>query len=375
MLVWLQELSGSFSPLRIFRSITFRAMAAAGTAFVLSLIAGPWLIRQLQRAQCCEQVVDVRVGALNRAAKVGTPTMGGLLILFAALASTFLWAEPGNFYVILAGSTFAFMGALGFVDDLLKLRRRCGLSSRMKLLWQAGWVIVFVGLLRLNPEAWERSRQMMVPFLKEPLIGSMGFGGVLGFLFLIFAGSTNAVNLTDGLDGLAVGCSSTAVAAYWVLAYVAGHYSFASYLHIPFVKGGGELAVFCGALFGACLGFLWFNSHPAQLFMGDTGSLAIGGALAAVAILIKQELVLIPVGGVFVIEALSVLIQVAGFKLTRRIMGTGRRLFFIAPLHHHVEQVMKNSGEQVSQENRIVVRFGILSILFALLGLATLKIR
>ncbi len=231
--------------------------------------------------------------------------------------------------------------------------------------------MVFLLLLFKNPETWARTQQLMLPFMKSPLIESMGWIGTFLFVGGVLVGASNAVNLTDGLDGLAVGCSGTAVAAYLVMAYAAGHFVFADYLQIPFVKGGGELAVFCGALLGGCLGFLWFNAHPAQIFMGDTGSLAIGGALAAVAILIKQELVLILIGGVFVLEALSVVIQVGAFKLSRRVTGTGRRVFLRAPLHHHFEHVA--TGKK--SENRIVIRFWILSLLFALLGLLTLKIR
>jgi len=374
MLYWLHTLSDLFSPLRVFQYITFRTMMAAGTAFLLSLMVGPLLIKKMKQFQCVETVEDHRVGSLDRSKKVGTPTMGGLLILFSTGVSTFLWAEPGNFYVLCAVSTFLFMGGLGFLDDALKLRRGRGLSSRIKFLGQGCWVVVFLLLLFKNPETWLRTQQLMVPFMKSPLIESMGGVGTFLFVGVILVGASNAVNLTDGLDGLAVGCSSTAVAAYLVMAYAAGHFVFADYLQIPFVKGGGELAVFCGALLGACLGFLWFNCHPAQIFMGDTGSLAIGGALAAVAILIKQELVLILIGGVFVLEALSVVIQVGGFKLSRRITGTGQRVFRRAPLHHHFEHAPRGKVG-VGLENRIVIRFWILSLLFALLGLLTLKIR
>jgi len=389
MLYWLHTLIDLFSPLRIFQAITFRAMMAAGSAFVLSLLAGPWLINKLQQFQCLETVEDHRIGSLDRSAKVGTPTMGGLLILFSTGLSVFLWAVPGNFYVLCAASTFLFMGGLGFLDDVLKLRRGRGLSSRIKFLGQGCWVVVFLLLLFKNPETWLRTQQLMVPFMKSPLIESMGWIGTFLFVGVVLVGASNAVNLTDGLDGLAVGCGATSVAAYLVMAYAAGHFVFADYLQIPFVRGGGELAVFCGALLGGCLGFLWFNAHPAQIFMGDTGSLAIGGALAAVAILIKQELVLILIGGVFVLEALSVVMQVGVFKLSRRITGTGRRVFRRAPLHHHFEHLASEGISNIEQgisnvegvkggvgsENRIVIRFWILSLLFALLGLLTLKIR
>ncbi len=376
MLYWLQEFSDVFSPFWIFRYITFRTVMAAGTAFLLSLFMGSWLIEKLRAIKFGETCEDERVAELNRSAKVGTPTMGGLLILFTTITATLLWAIPGNFYVSCAVTTFAFMGFIGFVDDYLKIRRSKGLSPKVKLLGQVGWTLVLLFALCSNDETSLRAQQLMVPFLKDPVIGSMGFIGTFIFLVLVLVGSSNAVNLTDGLDGLAIGCSNSAVAAYLVMAYVAGHFYFANYLQIPFVKGGGELAVFCGAMLGSGLGFLWFNCHPARVFMGDTGSLAIGGGIAVVAILIKQELVLIIVGGVFVIEALSVLLQQGWFKYTRKRYGEGRRIFRCAPLHHHFEYRAKETDQSVdAYENRITIRFWIFAIIFALLGIATLKIR
>ena len=376
MLYWLQELSDVFSPLRMFRYITFRTVMAAGTAFVLSLIIGPWLIEKLRAVNFGEQCEDERVSMLDRSAKVGTPTMGGLLILFTTVAATVLWAIPGNFYVLCAVTTFAFMGVLGFIDDYLKIHRAKGLSPRVKLLGQGLWTALLLFALLSNEETYLRTQQLMVPFFKDPVFASMGIVGTLVFLILVLVGSSNAVNLTDGLDGLAIGCSNSAVAAYLAMAYVAGHFNFAEYLQVPFVKGGGELAVFCGALLGAGLGFLWFNCHPARVFMGDTGSLAIGGGIATVAILIKQELVLIIVGGVFVIEATSVLLQQGWFKFTRKKYGAGRRIFRCAPLHHHFEYLAEERGVSVdAYENRITIRFWILAIIFALIGVATLKIR
>lgn len=376
MFYWFHLLSDSLSPLRIFRYITFRTVMAAGTAFILSLIVGPWLIEKLRGMKIRELREDDRVKALDRSSKVGIPTMGGLLILMSTGVSALLWSVPGNFYMICALSTFFFMGALGFVDDRAKLRKTGGLSPIMKLIAQGGWTVVLLLALWFNPETREQTQQLMVPFLKGPLIPSMGFFGTLVFLFFILVGSSNAVNLTDGLDGLAIGCTNSVVTAYLVMAYVAGHYSFAEYLSIPFVKGAGELAVFCGALLGSGLGFLWFNCHPAKIFMGDTGSLAIGGAVAAVAILIKQELVLIIVGGVFVIEALSVMLQVGWFKYTRKRFGMGRRVLLCAPLHHHFEHLARQKGKAVdAYENRITIRFWIIGIIFALIGLSTLKLR
>ncbi len=376
MLYWLHQFNDLYSPLRIFRYITFRTVAAAGTAFVISLIVGPWLINKLRALKISELCEDDRVKALDRSSKVGIPTMGGLLILFATGLSTVLWAEPGNFYVVCALSTFLFMGLLGVIDDRAKLVKKGGLKPWMKLAAQIGWTAVFLLALWSTPQTRDLTQQLMIPFLKDPVIPAMGFIGTLVFLVMILVGSSNAVNLTDGLDGLAIGCTNSAVAAYLVMAYVAGHFTFAEYLSIPFIKGGGELAVFCGALLGAGLGFLWFNCHPAKVFMGDTGSLAIGGAVAAVAILIKQELVLILVGGVFVMEAASVMLQVGYFKFTKKRYGEGRRIFLCAPLHHHFEHLAKKQGKSVdAYENRITIRLWILGIIFALIGVATLKIR
>jgi phospho-N-acetylmuramoyl-pentapeptide-transferase len=302
--------------------------------------------------------------------------MGGLMILFTTFAATVLWAIPGNFYILCAVTTFAFKGTLGFIDDYLKIRRAKGLSPRLKLLGQGLWTALLLFALCSNEETCLRTQQLMVPFFKDPAIASMGILGTFVFLVLVLVGASNAVNLTDGLDGLAIGCTNSAVAAYLAMAYVAGHFNFAEYLQVPFVKGGGELAVFCGALLGAGLGFLWFNCHPAKVFMGDTGSLAIGGGIATVAILIKQELVLIIVGGVFVIEAASVLLQTTWYKFTRKKYGTGRRIFLCAPLHHHFEFLAKERGTSVdAYENRITIRFWILAIIFALIGVASLKIR
>jgi phospho-N-acetylmuramoyl-pentapeptide-transferase len=383
MLYWLSQLSDVFSPLRMFRYITFRAVLAAGTAFVLSVIIGPWLIKKLQAVNFSEQQEDDRVAGHHGCDKVGTPTMGGLMIIFTTVTATVLWAEPGNFFMMCALTTFCFLGVLGFIDDYLKIKRKGskgGLSPRMKLLAQASWTIVLLLALCSNEETCLRVQQLMVPFIKVPVIPAMGLFGTLTFLFLVLVGASNAVNLTDGLDGLAIGCTNSAAAAYLLMAYVAGHFTFAEYLQVPFVKGAGELAVFCGALLGAGLGFLWFNCHPARVFMGDTGSLAIGGGIAAVAILIKQELVLVIVGGVFVMEAASVLIQQSWFKITKKKYGAGRRVFRCAPIHHHFHIIAKENAVAAGRsigatENMVTIRFWILSIIFALIGVATLKIR
>jgi phospho-N-acetylmuramoyl-pentapeptide-transferase len=361
-----QHFESVFSPLRVLHYITVRAVAGAGTAFVLSLLAGPWVIERLRRLKVGQYVRKEEAPPLYalHAKKEGTPTMGGLLIVGCVLVSTLLWMDLSSFHVWMALATMTCMGLIGFWDDYTKVvrRRSKGLRARAKLGWQILWAAAMAAVLMLRPETAERARQLLVPFFKEPVVRDLGVWGTCAFVALVVVGATNAVNLTDGLDGLAIGCSSSVAISYLVMAYVAGHYAFAQYLLIPFVRGSGELAVFCGCLAGASLGFLWYNCHPARVFMGDTGSLALGGAIGAVAVLIKQELVLMIVGGVFVIEALSVILQVASFKLR------GKRIFAMAPIHHHFE-MMKWS------ETQVTIRFWILSIIFALLGILTLKIR
>ncbi len=379
MLYYLHEWMAWYSPLRIFRFITFRALGAAGTAFLLSLLAGPAFIRMLQRLKFGQQVRREEAPPLFEfhGKKAGTPTMGGCLILFSILVATLCWAIPVNLYVLLTLTTMLAMGGIGFWDDLLKIRRKRsqGLGMRAKLLLQTAWVLVVVAVLWYTPETHERTRQLMLPFLKNPVLMDMGPVGTLVFYWLVLVGASNAVNLTDGLDGLAVGCSNSVAVAYLVMAYVAGHMHFADYLQVPYVAGSGELAVFAGAFLGAGLGFLWFNCHPAKVFMGDTGSLALGGAIAMIAIAIKQELMLLLVGGIFVLEAASVLLQVAYFR-----WSGGRRLFRCAPIHHHFELLEKDralrEGRDIEVvETTITIRFWILSIICALLGVAALKIR
>jgi phospho-N-acetylmuramoyl-pentapeptide-transferase len=379
MLYYLSLLEGALSELRLFQYITFRTLGAASTAFVVSLVVAPWLIRKLRKINFREKKVDDRVIDLKKETKVGTPTMGGLLIILSATGATLLWAIPTNTYVLLTLGTFVLMGAIGFADDLLKIKRRNGLSVKMKFAAQLVWAGIAFAVLWSVPDMQARARDLMLPFLKNPIL-DMGLIGAFVFMVLVLVGASNAVNLTDGLDGLAIGCSNSVAGAYLLLTYVAGHYNFADYLQVPFVKGSGELTVFCGSLLGAGLGFLWYNCHPAKIFMGDTGSLALGGAIAMLAILIKQELLLVIVGGVFVIEAASVVIQSSWFKFTRRRFGQGRRVFKCAPLHHHFEFVEK---ERAMDQNRapelvetvIVTRFWILGIIFALIGIATLKLR
>jgi len=368
----------SVPPLRLFQYITFRALFAAGTAFFLSLMFGKKLIRWLQLLKVGQQVRVTDSKTLHKlhGGKAGTPTMGGVLIMATVTISTLLGAIPVNGYVFVTLMTMLVMGGIGFLDDFLKISRKQskGLSARAKLLLQFAWAFIAVGMLFAWPESREHVSKLMVPFIKEPVIQNLSIFGTLIFCSLVMTGATNAVNLTDGLDGLAIGCTNATSVAYLVLAYVSGNFVFAEYLNVPFIPGTGELAVFCGALLGAGMGFLWFNCNPAKVFMGDTGSLALGGSIAMVAICVKQELLLVIVGGVFVMEALSVIIQVASFKLT------GKRVFLCSPLHHHFEFREKEKAEREGRdlevvETMITTRFWIMSIICALLGIATLKIR
>lgn len=355
-----------FKALNVFSYITFRAICAGVTAFVLSLLFGNFVIRKLislKFGQPIRTAAEVHMLFELHGAKKGTPTMGGILLIGSIVISTLLWAKPENPFVWIVLFSTVFLGAIGLYDDWLKVSKKSsdGISSRLKFFLQCLLAGIFTLFFLLNPKLSETAQQLYIPFLKDPLILGMG---VFTFIFylLVIVGTSNAVNLTDGLDGLATGCTATVAATYAVLAYVAGNIKTASYLQIPFVQFSGELTVLCVALLGACLGFLWWNAYPARVFMGDTGSLAIGGMLGAVAICCKQELLLVIVGGVFVIEAMSVILQVASFKTT------GRRIFKMSPIHHHFEL----SGWK---ENTVIVRFWILSVFFALLGLATLKLR
>ena len=356
----LAPLRDDFAIFNVVRYITFRTMMAVVTAVVLSLVCGPWFIRTLRRLSVGQNIRDV--GPQSHQVKAGTPTMGGLLILFALLVPTLLWANLTNPYVWMAvGVTLSF-GAIGFVDDFLKVRRRrnLGLSARGKFLAQVGVAALAGALLPLLPAGAPFSPTLAFPFFKQLVIHL----GLLYVPFVVFVlvGSSNAVNLTDGLDGLAIGATLIAAATYAIFTYIAGNRVVAQYLQVQYVAGAGELTVFCGALVGASVGFLWFNSHPAEVFMGDVGSRALGGGIGIVAVIAKQELVLALVGGLFVLEAMSVILQVASFKLT------GRRIFRMAPLHHHFEL-----GGWA--EPKVIVRFWILSGLFALLSLSTLKLR
>jgi phospho-N-acetylmuramoyl-pentapeptide-transferase len=348
------------SVLNVTRYITFRTAAASLSALAISLALGPWMIAKLREFQI-GQVIR-QEGPTTHRPKAGTPTMGGLLILTAALVPTVMWADLTNAYVWIAVLTTAAYGGVGLADDYLKLVRRShhGLLPRYKMLFQILiGVAVGITLLVLAHYGVYNTR-LVFPFFKR-LIPDLGLW-YLPFAVFVLVAESNAVNLTDGLDGLAISVFAIAAAAYTALAYVTGHAVFANYLLLVRFAPAAELTVFCGALVGASLGFLWYNSYPAEIFMGDVGSLALGAALGTVAILIKQELLLVIVGGVFVLEALSVIIQVASFKLT------GQRVFRMAPLHHHFEL----SGWS---EPKVISRFVIIAIIFALFSLATLKLR
>ena len=356
----LPDLASFAGVLNVTRYITFRTAAASLTALAISLFLGPWMIAKLRDFQI-GQVIR-QEGPESHRVKAGTPTMGGLLILAAAIGPTLLWADLANPYVWIAALATCAFGAIGFADDYLKIVRRShhGLRPRYKVGLQVLIAVaVGVALMALAANDLYNTR-LIFPFFKN-FMPDLGWFYV-GFAVLVLVGATNAVNLTDGIDGLAISTFGIAAAAFTALAYVTGHAVLADYLLLVRFAPAGELTVFCGALVGASLGFLWYNSYPAEIFMGDVGSLALGGALGTVAILIKQELLLLIVGGVFVIEALSVIVQVASFKLW------GRRVFKMAPLHHHFEL----SGWS---EPKVNTRFLILAVIFALFSLTTLKLR
>ena len=354
----LYPLHGTFSVFNVFRYITFRTIYASLTAFLICFLLGPWVIGRLKQMQVGQYIRDD--GPESHLKKAGTPTMGGVLIIVAVIAATLLWTDLTNAYVWIALLVLGTNGAIGFADDyLMQVKKQSkGLSVRQKFAAQAT-VALTTGVLIVACEGF--STQVTVPFFKE-IAPDLGWGYIL-FSALVIVGAANAVNLTDGLDGLAIGPMIIASATYMFFAYVAGHVRFADYLQINYVNGAGEIAVFCGAMAGAGLGFLWFNAYPAQVFMGDVGSLSLGGALGTVAVITKQELLLTLVGGLFVMETLSVIFQVGFFKMTN-----GRRIFRMAPLHHHFE--LKGWPEP-----KVIVRFWIISIALALLSLSTLKLR
>ncbi|MBW2192273.1 MAG: phospho-N-acetylmuramoyl-pentapeptide-transferase [Deltaproteobacteria bacterium] len=354
----LYPLHTKISALNVFRYITFRTIYASLTAFLICFLLGPWVIGKLKEMQVGQYIRDD--GPETHFKKAGTPTMGGTLILFSIIVSTLLWTNLSNTYVWIVLLVTVSYGAVGFTDDyLMQIKKQSkGLGVRNKLLMQLFIAIVAGVLVYANPDF---NTRVTIPFFKK-ISPDLGLGYIL-FAAVVIVGTSNAVNLTDGLDGLAIGPVIIAATTYMFFAYVAGHVQIANYLQINYVPGCGEIAIFCGVLSGAGLGFLWFNTYPAQVFMGDVGSLSLGAALGTVAVITKQEILLTLVGGLFVMEAMSVIFQVGFFKMTN-----GRRIFRMAPLHHHFE--LKGWPEP-----KVIVRFWIIAIALALISMSTLKLR
>jgi len=355
---FLYPLHTVFSFFNVFRYITFRTIFASITALLICLFVGPWLIRKLQSLQIGQHIRED--GPSSHLSKKGTPTMGGILIIIAVVISTFLWANLTINYIWLVLLVTVGYGLIGFADDYRKLTGSSshGISGKTRLAFEIA-IALFVSIVIYFKPGF--NSQIAIPFFKT-VLPNLGWGYIILATFII-VGTANAVNLTDGLDGLAIGPATICFATFVLFAYFSGNVKVATYLQIPYVVGSGELAIFCGAMVGAALGFLWFNSYPAEVFMGDVGSLSLGGALGTMAIVTKQEILLAIVGGIFVVETFSVIFQVGYFKLTN-----GKRIFRMAPLHHHFE--LKGWAEP-----KVIVRFWIISILLALLAISTLKLR
>jgi len=354
----LYPLHTTFSVFNVFRYITFRTIYASLTAFLICFLLGPWMIRKLAEMQVGQYIRDD--GPKTHLDKAGTPTMGGTLIIVSVVVSILLWSDLTNFYVWITLFVVIGYGLVGFIDDyLMQVKKQSkGLGVRGKLALQGIIALIAGFLVYISPDF---STQITIPFFKN-VSPDFGWGYIIFAAFVII-GASNAVNLTDGLDGLAIGPVIIAATAYMIFAYVAGHVKIANYLQINYVPGSGELVIFCGAIAGSGMGFLWFNAYPAQIFMGDVGSLSLGAFLGTVAVITKQEILLVLVGGLFVIEALSVIFQVSFFKMT-----SGKRIFRMAPLHHHFE--LKGWPEP-----KVIVRFWIIAIALALLAMSTLKLR
>lgn len=368
MLYYLSEFSEYFIGLNVFKYVTFRAMGAALTTLLVSLIIGPKVIEVLTRLKLGQPIrgkEEVHKLADLHGKKRGTPTMGGVMILITLTLSCLLWGVLDNIYLWLVLIPTLLLGVLGFIDDFKKIRKKSseGISSRFKLVGQIIVGLLFGIAITHHEATWESVSLLHIPFVKGDLF-EITLPSILAILFFIvvIVGTSNAVNLTDGLDGLATGCVVPSLVVFSMFSYVSHRGEWANYLYIPHLEGIQEVSVFCGALAGSCLGFLWFNCHPAKMFMGDTGSLALGGALATIAICVRQELLLVICGGVFVMEAMSVILQVASFKLT------GKRIFAMSPIHHHFE--LKGWSE-----TSVVTRFWILSFVFGVISLASLKLR
>lgn len=360
MLVWLaQYLEAYFTPLSVVQYLTLRGILGIMTALFISLLMGPWFIRKLNQKQIGQAVRDD--GPQTHLSKSGTPTMGGALLLFAIIFSVVLWSDLSNRFVWAVLFITIVYGLIGWVDDYRKVieKNSRGLPAKWKYFWQSVAALAVAYFLFASAQI-PAETQLFVPFFKNIAIDLGWF--YLPLVYFVVVGSSNAVNLTDGLDGLAIMPTVMVGSALGIITYLVGHANFSSYLHIPYIAGTGELVVFCGALAGAGLGFLWFNTYPAQIFMGDVGALALGGALGVVAVVVRHEIVFFIMSGIFVVETVSVILQVASFKLT------GRRIFRMAPLHHHFE--LKGWPEP-----RVIVRFWIITVMLVLIGLATLKLR
>jgi phospho-N-acetylmuramoyl-pentapeptide-transferase len=364
----LYQLKDVFFGFNVFRYITVRAALAAITALVLCLFIGPKIIKSLRKFHIGEEIRSD--GPQSHLNKAGTPTMGGLILLGSVVISILMWARLSNFYILVIFLSTIWMGAVGYIDDYLKVIKKYekGLIARYKLTGQIILGIIIGSLIYFNPQFVEQglNNNSSVPFFKNL---EFQFGILyIPFVMLVITYMSNAVNLTDGLDGLATGLIAIAMLAFAAMSYVTGNINFSDYLNIVYLPGSGELTVYCLAIVGAAMGFLWFNTHPAEVFLGDTGALALGSTLATVAVLVKKEILLVLIGGVFIAEAMSVIIQTMYFKYTRKRTGTGRRVFRMAPLHHHFE--LKGW-----HESKVVVRFWIIGILLALLSLTTFKVR
>ncbi len=371
MLSFLADYEKYFGPLRLLHYISVRTIFATATALLIGFVIGPMLIRKFRELKFGHGYIDDRTGALGATYfdKKHTPTMGGLIIFLSVFVSSALWAAP-NVWVIVALFVYAALTVPGFRDDYLKVvhKNRDGISSWEKIAWQTFATLVALGVLLWHPASAAKIRELWVPFVKHAVIAHMPWWVLLVLIYLWVVGFSNAINLTDGLDGLAVGCTISVVLVFGIMAYAADNIRLTDYLLISHVPGTGELTVICGALIGGCMAFLWFNSHPAEVFMGDTGSLALGGLIGVMAFMIHQPFTLVIVGGIFVVELLSVVIQVGWFKFTKRRFGAGRRLFLMAPIHHHFQK-------KGWPETKVVLRFWVVSLGFALAGLATLKLR
>ncbi|GAC1421711.1 MAG: phospho-N-acetylmuramoyl-pentapeptide-transferase [Burkholderiaceae bacterium] len=389
MLLWLaQYLQQEIGPLRVVNFITFRAIAATMTALAIGLIAGPAVIRMLTRMKVGQAVRND--GPQSHLVKNGTPTMGGVLVLIAIAISTLLWADLANRFVWVVLVVTLGFGMIGWVDDYRKVvyKNPKGMASGEKYFWQsaigvlAALYLAFSVSAPTNTKVWELftawvqsglnldlspKADLIVPFFKT-ISYPLGVWGFIALTYFVIVGTSNAVNLTDGLDGLAIMPTVMVGTALGIFAYLTGSATYSRYLFIPHIPGAGELIIFCGAMAGAGLAFLWFNAHPAQVFMGDVGALALGGALGTIAVIVRQEIVLFVMGGIFVVETLSVMLQVAYFKFTKKRFGAGRRILLMAPLHHHFEQ-------KGWKETQVVVRFWIVTMMLVLFGLSTLKLR